>query len=163
MKNTAGNGVGKKVKAKKTKKNKSSKRACRKKSRKQVGIPKGHIISRKRAISDTHDESPSNLSKDDSSDEDGYDTSLQYKGYLIGMLPVEAHPDPTKENRGRHSYTLRSKSGDATIEVLLKHAAYFVKKISSKGTGPKGQVSMRTSGAHGAWEIAKSRAGFEAK
>ena len=38
-----------------------------------------------------------------------------------------------------------------------------MKKVSSKGTGPKGQVSMRASGAHGAWEIAKSRAGFEAK
>lgn len=156
-------------KAKKTlKKHPKNKRACRKKSRKQVGISKSQIISRKRAVSDvsdSHDESPSNLSKDDSNDDDddGHDTSLQYKGYLIGMLPVEAHPDPTKENRGRHSYTLRSKCGDATIEVLLKHAAYFVKKVSSKGTGPKGQVSMRASGAHGAWEIAKSRAGFEAK
>ena len=131
-----------------------------------MGFSRTKCISRKRAVSNSpssHDEPPRKLSKDDSHDEEGHETSLQYKGYLIGMLPVEAHPDPTKENRGRHSYTLRSKSGDSTIEVLLKHAAYFAKKVSAKGTGPKGHVSMRASGAHGAWEIAKSRAGFEAK
>ena len=85
----------------------------------------------------------------------------EYKGYDISMLPVEARPDPTKENKGLHSYTLRNASQDATIEVLLKHAAYFIKKVSSRGTGGLGQVSMKTHGADAAWDMAKKRAGFD--
>ena len=87
----------------------------------------------------------------------------EYKGYDISMLPVQARPDPTKENRGLHSYTLRNASEDATIEVLLKHGAYFIKKVSSRGTGGVGQVSMKTHGAAAAWDMAKKRAGFDAK
>ena len=87
-----------------------------------------------------------------------------YKDYVITMLPKEAFPDPSRVNKGAHSYTLGSKCGNATIEVLLKHGAFFVKKVSKKGTGPCGQVSMKQyGGAQPAWEIAKKRAGFEAK
>ena len=87
----------------------------------------------------------------------------EYMGYDISMLPREAYPDTSKVNKGHHSYTLRSKQGDATIEVLLKHGAFFVKKISEKGTGPPGHVAMRMFGVEEAWNIAKTRAGFDVK
>ena len=86
-----------------------------------------------------------------------------YKGYDISMLPLEARPDPKKENKGMHSYTLRNASGDATIEVLLKHGAFFIKKVSDRGTGGVGQISMKGHGAKVAWDMAKERAGFDAK
>ncbi len=84
-----------------------------------------------------------------------------YKGYDISMLPMEARPVDLSKCRGEHSYTLRSKTGEATIEVLLKHSAYYCKKIAPHGQGTRGQVSMKYYGPVGAWKIAKSRAGFE--
>ena len=90
------------------------------------------------------------------------DDKILYKGYDISMLPKEAHPDPLKENKGLHSYTLRNSVGDATIEVLLKHGAYFIKKVSARGNGGGvGQVSMKVHGADLAWSMAKHRAGFD--
>lgn len=83
-----------------------------------------------------------------------------YRGYDISMLPLQARPDPSRDNRGAHSYTLGNAAGDATIEVLLKHGAYFIKKVSDRGTGGKGQISMKTHGAAEAWDLAKARAGF---
>lgn len=92
------------------------------------------------------------------------ETQRSYKDYVISMLPREAFPDETRPNKGVHSYTLGSKCGGATIELLLKHGAYFVKKVSASGTGPRGQVSMKQhGGAYPAWEVAKQRAGFTAK
>lgn len=100
-----------------------------------------------------------------SNEEDGVDHPIEpvviYKGYDISMLPEEARPVDISKCRGEHSYTLRSKTGEATIEVLLKHSAYYCKKIAPHGQGTRGQVSMKSYGTVGAWKIAKSRTGFD--
>ena len=87
---------------------------------------------------------------------------LTYKGtYDLSKLPEDARPDPSKPNKGAHSYTLISPCGKGSIEVLLRHNAFFVKKVSPTGTGPVGQVSFaRFGGEHGAWQEAACRAGF---
>lgn len=92
--------------------------------------------------------------------DDGVPVSM-YKGYDISMLPLQARPDLSKPNRGEHSYTLRNPANDATIEVLLKHAAYFIKKVSPRGSGRIGQISMKVHGPQGGWDLAKERAGFD--
>ena len=52
-----------------------------------------------------------------------------YKGtYDISCLPKESYPSCSKANLGLHSYTLTS--GTASIEVLLRHSAYFVKRVA---------------------------------
>ena len=88
--------------------------------------------------------------------------SLTYKGtYDLSKLPAGALPDPSKPNKGAHSYTLISPCGKGSIEVLLRHSAFFVKKVSPTGSGPTGQVSFaRFGGEHGAWQEATRRAGF---
>lgn len=146
----------------KTKKDKRGKKD-QKKSRKRASFAHksknvGSLKSRKTRHEDTcvDDRMDKEPSPSDSE-------PVVYKGYDISMLPKEAHPDQTKDNKGLHSYTLRSQAGDATIEVLLKHAAYYVKKVSARGSGPTGQVSMRVVGAYEAWDMAKSRAGFDAE
>ena len=65
-----------------------------------------------------------------------------YNSYDLSMLPTAS-------------------SGEARIEVLLRHKAYFVKSVSDTGVGPKGQVSFaKFGGPLRAWEVAVSRAGF---
>lgn len=148
-----------KVKKDKTKQSKKSgktttknKRASFGKSSKNRGMIKSNGGSTKKEKEELHD------------DYEVQPGDTCYKDYVITMLPKEAFPDPSRVNKGAHSYTLGSKCGNATIEVLLKHGAFFVKKVSEKGTGPCGQVSMKQyGGAQPAWEIAKKRAGFEAK
>lgn len=82
-----------------------------------------------------------------------------YKGYDISALPKEAWPDETKTNAGKQSYTLTHK--DCAIEVLLKHNAFFVKRVGGKGLGPTGQVSFaKHGGVKKAWRLACIRAGF---
>lgn len=90
------------------------------------------------------------------------DESLTYKGtYDLSKFPDDALPDPSKPNKGAHSYTLISPCGKGSIEVLLRHSAFFVKKVAPTGSGPSGQVSFsRYGGEHGAWQEAKRRAGF---
>lgn len=56
-----------------------------------------------------------------------------YKGtYDISSIPLEAFPQKGKINKGVHSYTISSSihMETATIEVLLRHSAFFVKKAS---------------------------------
>ena len=90
------------------------------------------------------------------------DGDLTYKGvYDLSPIPPEAHPDMSKPNKGSHSYTLSSLCGSGSIEVLLRHNAFFVKKLVAGAPGPLGQVSFaRFDGAVGAWQEAKRRAGF---
>ena len=84
-----------------------------------------------------------------------------YKGiYSLDGLPEAALPQEGKENQGNHSYTLTDDSG-AKIEVLLKHNAFYIKKVSSDGTGPKGQLSWaKYGGVCSAWNEALRRAGY---
>lgn len=84
-----------------------------------------------------------------------------YKGtYDLSLIPVEARPDLLKPNLGKRSYTLAC-SNKATIEVLLRNRAYFVKKLAVGAPGPCGQVSFSRFGdAAGAWSEAKHRAGW---
>ena len=85
---------------------------------------------------------------------------ITYKGYDIGKLPLEAHPDLTRSNLGVHSYTLTF--NQATVEVLLAKQAYFVKKVNATGTGPTGQVSWaKFGGPVDAFQVAKERAGLD--
>lgn len=86
---------------------------------------------------------------------------VMYKTYDISMIPEDARPDPSRQNKGRHSYTLGNSLGDATIEVLLKQCAFFVKKVSERGSGSTGHISMRIHGVDGAWQLAKERSGFD--
>ena len=69
------------------------------------------------------------------------ETSLKYGEYDISFLPEDARPDQSKNNLGKHSYTLRSSGG--CLEVLLQKEAFFVKSVGPSGTGPKGQVSWK--------------------
>ena len=39
------------------------------------------------------------------------ETSLKYGEYDISFLPEDARPDQSKNNLGKHSYTLRSSGG----------------------------------------------------
>lgn len=87
------------------------------------------------------------------------ETSLKYGEYDISFLPEDARPDQSKNNLGKHSYTLRSSGG--CLEVLLQKEAFFVKSVGPSGTGPKGQVSWKKNdGPDNAWRIAKRHAGF---
>ena len=80
--------------------------------------------------------------------------------YRLDFLPKAALPQD-KPNMGKHSYTL-TKEGGATIEVLLKHQAFFVKKLSPKGVGPTGQLSfLKLGGEKYAWVEACRRAGCD--
>lgn len=82
--------------------------------------------------------------------------------YDLTKLPAAALPDQSKENAGKHSYTLTSPDGLGRIEVLLRHNAFFVKKVSPKGAGPCGQISFaKFGGEDGAWREAARRAGFD--
>ena len=86
--------------------------------------------------------------------------ATEYKGYDISDLPEEARPQP-KKKLGAHSYTVVSRDSEATIEVLVRSRAFFVKKISPGHDGPKGQVSFsKFGGPKEAWTVAKQRAGF---
>ena len=87
--------------------------------------------------------------------------SLMYKDtYCLDFLPKAALPQD-KPNLGKHSYTL-TKEGGATIEVLLKHPAFFVKKLSPKGVGPIGQLAfVKLGGEKYAWIEACRRAGCD--
>ena len=86
-------------------------------------------------------------------------STLKYGDYDLSKLPLEARPDMSRPNLGRHSYTLNF---GGTVEVLLSKEAYFVKKLGPNGGGPKGQVSWaKNEGPHAAFEIAKTRAGLE--
>ena len=78
--------------------------------------------------------------------------------YSLLHLPKEAWPDRSRGNKGKHSYTLRS--GDAAIEVLLRHGAFYVKKVGAQGEGPVGQISYKRQCPSEAWCSAKKRAGF---
>ena len=100
--------------------------------------------------------------KKDKKGPEGDEEPLTYKGtYDLSKLPRAALPDTSKPNKGLHSYTLLTPCGKGSIEVLLRHNAYFVKKISPSGTGPCGQVSFaRFGGEMAAWGEATRRAGF---
>lgn len=91
------------------------------------------------------------------------ESDFKYKGvYTLDHLPPAAWPDTSKANQGTHSYTLTSPSGNkARIEVLLRHNAFFVKRVGEDAPGPVGQVSFaRFNGAAGAWSEATRRAGW---
>lgn len=90
------------------------------------------------------------------------DDVSMYKGtYDLSEIPVEARPNLLKPNLGKRSYTVTCPSGKATIEVLLRHNAFFVKKLATDAPGPCGQVSFsRFDDAAGAWCEAKRRAGW---
>lgn len=91
--------------------------------------------------------------------EDSDSSTLKYGDYDLSKLPLEARPDMSRPNLGKHSYTLNF---GGTVEVLLSKEAYFVKKLGPKGCGPTGQVSWsKNEGPHAAFEIAKERAGLE--
>lgn len=66
--------------------------------------------------------------------------------------------------KGQHSFTLKDSadSGGACVEVLLRHEAYFIKKMRPDFPGPYGQISWsKHGGPHEAWELVKERAGFD--
>jgi hypothetical protein len=90
--------------------------------------------------------------------------ALHHGEYDLGELsiPLEALPQGgAKNNKGKHSYTVRSSSGKAAIEVLLRNRAFFCKVLSPEAAGPKGQVSWKAAGIESAWELCKSRVGFD--
>ena len=75
-------------------------------------------------------------------------------------LPEACFPQRGKLNRGRHSYTIQSRSG-AHIEVLLRSRAFFIKGLC-EGAGEHnklGQVSWKENVVE-AWSVAKARAGY---
>ena len=81
-------------------------------------------------------------------------TPTMYGGYDLAALdvPREAYPDLTRENVGKHSYTLKSPNSSARIEVFLRPKAFFVKRVSDTGPGPTGQLSwLKCGGAKAAW------------
>lgn len=91
--------------------------------------------------------------------ENSESSTLKYGDFDLSKLPLEARPDMSRPNLGKHSYTLNF---GGTVEVLLAKQAYFVKKLGPKGSGPMGQVSWsKNEGPHTAFEIAKRRAGLE--
>jgi len=139
---------------KRGKENAGEDKSTRGKKRTKEGSGKS---SKKRAVNPTV---PNPISNDEDGDHP-IEPVVVYKGYDISMLPTEARPVDLSKCRGEHSYTLRSKTGEATIEVLLKHSAYYCKKIAPHGQGTRGQVSMKPYGPVGAWKIAKSRTGFD--
>ena len=85
-------------------------------------------------------------------------------GYDLSPLPLEARPDFSKGNKGQHSFTLKDSAdrGGACVEVLLRHEAYFIKKMRPDFPGPYGQISWsKHGGPREAWELVKERAGFD--
>ena len=91
----------------------------------------------------------------------GKKASFKVNGGGPGLKVGKNKEKDSLPNKGAHSYTLISPCGKGSIEVLLRHSAFFVKKISPTGSGPTGQVSFaRFGGEHGAWQEATRRAGF---
>ena len=82
----------------------------------------------------------------------------KFKGtYDLTRLPKEAWPQ-NRPNLGKHSYTLRG--GEASIEVLLRCEAFYIKKVAGHADGPGGQVSYKRSCPAEVWEQVKKRAGY---
>lgn len=82
----------------------------------------------------------------------------KFKGtYDLSKLPKEAWPQ-NRPNLGKHSYTLRG--GSASIEVLLRCNAFYIKKVAADADGPGGQVSYKRSCPAEVWEQVKKRAGY---
>ena len=92
----------------------------------------------------------------ESREENGSDV---YQGYSLKHLPLETRPQDRK-NTGKHSYTLKSAVGRGTIEVLLRHHAFFVKILDEGACGPKGQISWKKHTPDQAWDLAKQRSGY---
>ena len=97
-------------------------------------------------------------------DDDGNGEELGFKGFSLQGFPEEALPDRTRQHGGSFSYTVFVKGRDngeviGTVDVLLKKAAYYVKKPSP--TGRKGTVSFKKCGGPcGAWEEILKVGGF---
>ena len=55
---------------------------------------------------------------------------ITFAEYNISHIPVAARPCQSKENKGRHGYTLCSQDGSrARIEVLLRQKAFFLQRF----------------------------------
>lgn len=123
---------------------------------------KKSIKANKRALKDLEEKQNkraalASASRGSSSDDrDGED---KYEGYCLKHLPLEARPQ-ARRNVGKHSYTLKSAVGRGTIEVLLRHNAFFVKIIDDRASGPKGQISWKKQTPASAWDLAKERSGY---
>ena len=76
-------------------------------------------------------------------------------------IPKAAWPQAGK-NLGAHSYALRSVCGKASIEVLLRAKAFYVKRLAEGADGPIGQITFKIGRtASEAWAIAKQRSGYD--
>ena len=87
---------------------------------------------------------------------------ITFAEYNISHIPVAARPCQSKENKGRHGYTLCSQDGSrARIEVLLRQKAFFAKVLADGAPGPVGQLSFgKFDSIESAWAEAKRRVGF---
>ncbi|CAE7826116.1 hmu, partial [Symbiodinium sp. CCMP2456] len=77
------------------------------------------------------------------------------------QIPKAAWPQTNRENKGKHSFTLKSAVGPATIEVLVRTKAFFLKRINEDASGPLGQINFKRFGSVAeAWAAAKQRSGY---
>ena len=90
-----------------------------------------------------------------------------YRGHDLEELdlPKCARPQPNRNHRGLHSYTVQTAVTDAKteelcdvlVDVLLQKRAYYIKKCGP--SGKTGQVSWNKSGnPKHAWAIAMDKA-----
>ncbi|CAE6954245.1 hmu [Symbiodinium sp. KB8] len=117
---------------------------------------KKSIRANKRALKELNEKQKTRAAEASAEAKDGED---EYQGYSLKDLPLETRPQDRK-NVGKHSYTLKSAVGKATIEVLLRHNAFFVKIVDDKASGPKGQISWKKQTPASAWALAKERSGY---
>ena len=83
-----------------------------------------------------------------------------YGDYDLTPLPLQAWPNLSRSNRGKHSYTLTDGQG-AVVEVLLAKKCFYIKKVKPSFPGPEGQLSWNKLGSvTQAWNAAKERSGF---
>ncbi|CAE7680548.1 hmu, partial [Symbiodinium necroappetens] len=72
------------------------------------------------------------------------------------QIPKAAWPQTDRKNKGKHSFTLKSAVGPATIEVLVRTGAFFLKRINEGASGPTGQINFKRFGSVAeAWAAAK--------
>ncbi|CAE7837003.1 hmu [Symbiodinium sp. CCMP2592] len=77
------------------------------------------------------------------------------------QIPKAAWPQRDRTNKGKHSFTLKSAVGPATIEVLVRTGAFFLKRINENASGPLGQINFKRFGSVAeAWAVAKQRSGY---
>ena len=93
--------------------------------------------------------------------EEGESGEKFYGAYSLTGIPVAAMPDPEKQHRGEHSYTVAAMVNTAEgpseilVDVLLRDKACYIKKAP----GGSGQISWKKHGGPGnAWAMTLEQA-----